>query len=75
MGTVEQQPESPWQSQKDRHKAFSACGSVRCAKRKCHERRLVGAMHADDFGLLVKTEEELQRIVVEWQEALERNGL
>ena len=31
-----------------------ACGSVDCvvcAKRKCHERRLVGAMHADDVGV------------------------
>ena len=32
-------------------------------------------IYADDLGILAQTEEELQRKVVEWQEALARKGV
>ena len=36
---------------------------------------LLELLYADDLAILAETEEELQRRLVEWQEALDRKGL
>ena len=61
---------------------ISVCGSAkelfcsaRYVKRKCQEFKKNYGSYEYDFGILAETEDELQRRVVERQEASEKKGL